>query len=186
MDNSLAVRGSILDVANGEDETTALLDAKLIIVCDRSGSMEIADADGRPRYAVEDEVVTSLQGRYPGKIALVPFADMAYLALDGRLPYPDGGTYLSNALNFIAPVVKLGIRACIICDGYPDDKEQSILVAQSMKGMLDCIFVGKVGSEGDKFMQRLAEAAGGTHQSNESVKELDGMVEMLLLKAGNE
>lgn len=184
-DNALVVKGSILDVAQGEDEATALMDARLILVCDRSGSMTTMDADGKARHEVEDEVVVSLQGKYPGQIALVPFNDITYMALDGRLPYPDGGTRLTNALAFIEPVVQLGVRACIICDGYPDDKEESIHIAERMRGKLDCIFVGKPNSAGDDFMKRLADVVGGTHQSNEATKELEGMVERLLLTDGN-
>lgn len=183
-DTALVVKGSILDVANGEDESMALMDARLILVCDRSSSMETSDVDGKARYKVEDEVVVSLQGKYPGQIALVPFSDIAYLALDGRLPFPDGSTNLVYALNMIEPVVQLGVRACIVSDGYPDSPEECLQMAKRMHGHIDCIFIGKPDSDGDKFMKRLADAVGGTHQSNDATKELEGMVEKLLLTDG--
>ena len=184
MNTALIVKGSLLDVSQGGDPTQALMEAKLILVCDRSGSMVESDADSKPRYAVEDEVVKDLQGKYAGQIAVVTFSDSAYMCLDGILPYPEGGTNMSGALRFVQPVVEAGIHAALISDGLPDDKEPVLYLAKQMKGFLDVVFIGKKGSEGDKFMKEVAKAAGGSHETNEATKMLSKTLTHLLLKAG--
>lgn len=185
MSTDMIVKGSLKDVSGDNDPTMALMEAKLILVCDRSGSMTTNDAsENRPRYTVEDEVVKELQEKYAGQIAIVSFSDMAYMCLNGVLPYPDGGTNMAGALRFVHPVVESGIHAVLVSDGEPDDKQEVIYIAKQMKGFLDVVFIGKKGSEGDKFLKEVAKASGGTHETNEATKMLSKTLTRLLLKAG--
>ena len=72
MSNSLIAIGSIQDVSKG-DTALALLNAKVALLCDRSSSM-LEEARGRKaRYEIEDDVVSKLQAKYPGQVALVAF-----------------------------------------------------------------------------------------------------------------
>ena len=183
----LVVKGSITDVTQGGDVALTLMDAKLVVICDRSASMEEGDAGGgKARYVVEDEVVTKLQGKYPGQIVLISFNDMAFIALDGRLPFPSGGTDMANAISMAVPLVESGLRAVLISDGEPNPSTEDRIFheAKRMNGKLDTIFVGKEHSKGDKFLKKLAQTAGGTHQVNEATKMLDQTLTVLLLKAG--
>jgi hypothetical protein len=184
MDAIVAV-GSILDVTEaGGDPAEVMMSARLALLCDRSASMSDRDADSRPKYQIEDEVVSSLQRRYRGQIVLVSFSTHARIELSGTLPTPNGMTNLAGALDRIRPIVDAGIRVCVISDGYPDDAEAALRVARSLKYRLDCIYIGRAGSEGDLFMQRLAAEVGGTHQVNEAAKSIENMIETLLLSAG--
>lgn len=185
MTDTALVVGSIQDVAKGGDTTLALMSATMVLVCDRSGSMGDYDSDARCKYKVEDDVVESLQKKHPGKVALIAFNDFSYLVLDGRLPSPEGGTNMALALELAYPMFEAGLSIVLISDGMPDDKESVFEWAKKMRGKLDTIFIGKVGSDGDQFMKKVAKIAGGTHQVNEATKHLTGMIETLLLKAGS-
>lgn len=181
--NELVVKGSLMDV--GGDPTMALMSAKIVLLCDRSISMFERDSDGEQRYIVQDGVVRDLQGKYAGQVAIVPFADTVYLSLNGTLPHPDGSTYMLNALRFVAPIVEAGIHVVLISDGEPTDSKEEILeIARLFAGFLDTVFVGRAGSEGDKFLSRVSEASQGEHETNEATRLLEKTLTRLLLKAG--
>lgn len=186
MDSIIAV-GSIMDVTDRDsDEIEALMNARLLLICDRSYSMKDRDPTGHQKYSVEDEVVATLQSKYRGQIALMPFNNFPYLALNGILPAPDGQTNLTAALEMALPLVSLDLRAVVISDGYPDDPQGALAIARGMKHRLDCIYIGEPGSQGDLFMQELAMEAEGSHQVNEATQLLEHMIEVLLLKSGED
>lgn len=181
--NELVVKGSIMDV--GGDPTMALMSAKIVLLCDRSISMVELDSDNKQRFVVQDKVVSDLQGKYHGQIAIVPFSDSAYLSLNGTLPRPDGSTFMLNALRFVQPIVEAGIHVVLISDGEPTDSKEEILeFAKLFAGFLDTVFVGRAGSEGDKFLRRVAEASQGDHETNEATRLLEKTLTRFLLKAG--
>jgi hypothetical protein len=175
--------------ATGKNETIALLQAKLLLICDRSASMAEQDAmHGKARYEVEDGVVLDLQSEHPGQIVIEAFAESAIVCLDGNLPYPNGGaTYIGNALKFAEKLMKNGMRAILITDGEASDDESAVLrAAEALRGRLDVIYVGPDRGVGRKFLQNIASAANGTFQKNklDNPKMLHDAVETLLLQAG--
>lgn len=185
MDTALVVKGSIKDVADGGDTTTAIMDARIVLICDRSTSMYERDMySTKSRYQAEDDIIISLQEKHAGQIALIGFSDSAWFELDGKFGEPHGETYITSALRLAQPLAECDIRCVLISDGEPSDPEDMILeLAKSFKGKLDTIFIGTQGSGGDRFLQKVATATYGTHQSNK-VDELMESLMPLLLKAG--
>lgn len=182
--------GSVQSVARGAGGTAlAMLRAKILLICDRSGSMTTADAmHGKQRYEIEDQVVDDLQKKYPGQIIIEAFADSAIICLDGKLPYPDGGaTIMSTAFGLAAEVMKSDMRAILITDGEATDSEGEVFTAmRPLVGRLDVVYVGSDHGAGQDFLNRLAKKAAGTFQENtlDSPKLLENTIEMLMLKPG--
>ena len=188
MSQSLVAKGSITNVAKSGDVAMALMDAKVLVVCDRSGSM-VADArSGKASYQLEDEIVARLQAKYPGQVALAAFNDVAWLCPDGVLPMPTGQTNMLDALRLAQPLADAGLKIIMVTDGEPSHSEQEVLdAAKLFRGKLDTIFVGPEVSMGRKFCKALALAAGGTH-SDANLKRDPALLEKnltrLLLAAG--
>lgn len=190
--NTSIVKGSIQDVAKPDHGgvALALLDAKIVLICDRSGSMEMSDAmGGKKRYEVEDKIVSDLQAKYPGQIVLEAFADSAILCLSGELPYPNGSsTMISYAFKLAADLIKVGMRAILITDGEATDDESEVLKAASpLKGKLDIVFVGPDLSPGRKMLDKISRVVGGTldHNDLKNPQLLFDTIEQKLLGAGN-
>ena len=181
-------RGSIQDVGKHGDMALALLDAKVVLLCDRSSSMLEIARSGKAAYEIEDEVVTKLQAKHQGQVALIAFADDAYLCLDGHLPYPNGNTNMLDAFTKAEPLASAGLRAILITDGMPSHDESEVIQhAQVFRGKMDCIFVGNELSGGADFLKRLAKSLKGSHSICDIGKEpklLEEQLETLLLKAG--
>ena len=180
-------KGSIKDVAGG-DVAIALMNAKIVLLCDRSSSMLEFARDGKCRAEIEDDIVAKFQAKHPGQIALVSFSDAAELREDGVLPYPGGGTTITSALNLAEPMVDIGMRAVLITDGEPGENEQMVIrSATRYKGRMDCIYVGPEVGRGGDFCDRLARAVGGTNTICDLNKEPELLAErlgQLLLIAG--
>ena len=182
---SLIVKGSIKDVAKTNDVALTILDAKVVILCDRSGSM-LGEAWGhRPRYELEDEIITKLQAKYAGQIVLVAFHDVAYVCLDGVLPPPQGNTNMLDAFRVAEPFHDAGLRVILISDGEPShDPAEVILAAQKFSGNMDAIFVGDELSPGKDFLKRLAKAVGGSSKvadlKNGTLALEEGLTQLLL------
>lgn len=191
MDNkALVVRGSIQDVAKSGDTALAITDAKIVLICDRSGSMAASDAmGGKTRAEIEDKIVADLQEKYPGQIVLEAFADSAILCLNGQLPYPDGSaTIMSTAFQLASTLVKVGMHAIILSDGEATDDEATVLkAAQPLTGKLDVVFIGPDIAPGRRFFEKLAKTTQGTFNHNDLKRDpklLKDTIETLLLKAG--
>lgn len=186
MNTSLVVKGSILDVSKGGDVALAMLDAKIVLICDRSSSMLDNAHQGKARFAVEDSIVERLQQKYPGQIILVSFNDEVGIHADGRLPHPNGTTDMASALNTAQPFIEAGLRGVLISDGEPNDKSTTLQVASGMRGKLDVVFVGDEGSDGASFLRQLAKSVGGAFDVNDlkNPKLLEERIERMLLKAG--
>lgn len=188
MDKSLIVKGSIKDVAKTNDTTLAVLDAKVVLLCDRSGSMTEEAWGHKPAFQLEDEVITKLQNKYPGQVVLVAFHDVAYTCLDGNLPPPMGSTNMLDALRVAEPLHDAGLRIILISDGCPShDENEVIRAAQKFTGNLETIFVGNEMSPGKDFLKRLSKAVGGSNQVADLKKGtqlLETRLNQLLLEAG--
>lgn len=180
--------GSILDVSKSRDTAVAMLNAKVLAVCDRSGSMTQLARGGKACYEIEDEVITKLQARHPGQVALMAFNDVAFLCLDGKLPLPNGNTNMLDALDRSQPFADMGLRIVFITDGEPShDKREVLDRAKNFRGKMDTIFVGPETSPGAEFLERLAKSVNGSHavcDLNKESKLLEQHLETLLLKAG--
>lgn len=188
MGNELVVKGSIRDVAQTGDVALALLNAKVALVCDRSGSMDEEARGGKARYQIEDDVVTRLQAKYPGQVALVAFSDTAYLCPDGILPSANGQTNMLDALRVAQPLADADLRIIIITDGEPSHGEDEVIdAARAFRGRLDTIYVGPEISSGHDFCRRLAAAAKGSHSAADLVRDpelLEQSLTRLMLSAG--
>lgn len=187
-DNKAIIKGSIMDVANG-NTALALLDAKLLIICDRSGSMTGHDAmGGKARYEVEDEIVRDLQAKYPGQVVLEAFGDSAILCLNGELPYPNSGsTVYSYALKLAQSLVKTGMRAVLISDGEASDSWDEIRrAAEPLRGALDIVFVGPDITPGRNLLDKLSAYVSGTLDYNDlqNQQKLFETLERKLLGSG--
>ncbi len=185
------VKGSIQDVTKTGNTALSILDAKLLVICDRSGSMEQHDAmNGKSRYEVEDEIVSNLQKKYPGQIVLIAFGDTAILCLDGNLPYPNSGsTMMTYAFKLAERFTTLGMKAVLITDGEATEDERAVLdAAKPFIGKLDTVLIGPDYAPGKKFLEKLAKYTKGTYNHNDlktNPKLLEKTLETLLLKAGS-
>ena len=110
MDKALIISGSIKDVAKNGDTALAMLNAKVALICDRSGSMADDGWGQKPCWVLEDEVIEKLQKKYAGQIVLIAFHDIAYLCLDGKLPLPQGNTNMLDAFRVAEPLADAGLR----------------------------------------------------------------------------
>lgn len=183
---NVPAKGSL--ATTGKNTALALLNAKAILVIDRSGSMEMRDAmGGRARYEVEDEAVANLQAEYPGQLIITAFADSAIICIDGNLPYPNGSsTILTNAFKLAARLRRGQMRVILLTDGEAQDSEQEILEsAKPLIGYLDIVYIGSDHGAGRGILGRLAKYASGTFQNSKiDTKLLENTVETLMLKSG--
>jgi hypothetical protein len=181
-------KGSIRDVAAGGDNALALLNAKVLVLCDRSGSMSQEARAGKTCYELEDDIVTRIQAKYPGQVALAAFADVAYLCPTGSLPPPGGNTNMLDALRVAEPLAAVGLRIIMVTDGEPSHDEAEVLqAAKALRGKMDCIFVGPELSAGAEFCKRLARSVGGSHSEADLTKGpelLEQNLTRLLLASG--
>lgn len=82
---------------------------------------------------------------------------------DMDVPEPRGGTFLHTAIQHVTDE---GLRhAVLITDGEPNYEQEAIDTAIRTGIKLDIIFVGDGGT--NRFLERLAEAVGGSYQDND-------------------
>ena len=182
------VPGSIQSVAKNGSVALAAVNAEVVLICDRSGSMAAEDAHGgRARYAVEDEAVENLQKKHPGKIVLIAFADLADMFPGGYLPPPNGSTNMIAGLEMAKPLIEAGLRGVLISDGEPNHPQEAVVAfARGIQGKLDTIYVGPEGGQGEKFLKQLAKSIKGssaTYSLKKPPAFLEkGLEQILLLK----
>ena len=188
MNHTLVATGSVGDVATKQNLSLAhaFVNVKIVVLCDRSGSMVECDAaGGKARFEVEDELVARLQKAHPGQLLLASFNDAGRVHTNGILPSPSGGTLLLAGLKMIQDYLVADVRAVLISDGEPYDDEKEILdyVRANLVHRLDCMFAGPEGSAGAKLMQRIAAAARGVAESDvldKRLPQLAARIELLL------
>lgn len=188
MNTQSIVKGSIQDVTKSGDIAISIINAKVVVLCDRSGSMSSEARGGRCSYEIEDDIIKRIQGRYQGQIILVAFNDVAFTCLHGNLPLPNGNTNMIDALDKAQPFADMGMRIILITDGQSSHPEAEVIQhAQQFHGKLDTIFVGPEMSPGADFLKRLASSVGGSNSICDLGKEsklLEERLETLMLKAG--
>ena len=186
MMNNQIILGSQSDIAKKQNISLAesFLNAEIIILFDNSGSMHANDAQGnRTRLDVAEEHLTNVQGKYPGKVALVAFADDVVYCPSGK-PLPCGGTTdLTSGLKFIQVADDCGLKIVVVSDGEPNDKKSALYVAGQFKSRIDVIFVGPEHDRygGRAFLQRLANVTSGQFFQANKPGMLADSVETLLL-----
>lgn len=188
MSRELVVKGSIQSVASGGDVALAMLDAKLLLICDISGSMQETTSSGLSKFQILKNITKKLQERHPGQVVVESFSDDAELNLDGVLPEPNGGTSMVAALEMASPMLEAGIVGVLMSDGEPTDGHDNVLsVARSISGKINPVFIGQEGSPGADFMRQLAKEIGTECRINDIALDdalLESTLTTLLLEAG--
>ncbi len=185
--NTQIVPGSLSDIATKSNTSIAesFMSADVIILVDVSGSMGARDAAaGQQRYSVACDELARLQRALPGKVAVVAFSDRAHFAPGGVPPFESGGTDLAGALRFVQVADGL-VKFVVISDGQPNDERAALDVARQFKSRIDVVFVGPEDdyAGGQRFLERLTAASGGTFITSDRAHELATKVERLLLSA---
>ncbi len=185
MKNQIVI-GSQQDIANKQNISLAesFLSAEIIILFDNSGSMNANDAPGnQTRLVCAEGHLTTLQGKHPGKVALVCFADRVEYAPSGKPVHVGIGTDLAAGLRFVQVADDCGLKIVVISDGEPNDKRDALYVAKQFKSRIDAVFVGPENDiyGGREFLQQLANATGGQFFQADQPGELLESVETLLL-----
>lgn len=165
-------QGSIEDVRRrqGLSLPEALMNAKLLVICDRSGSMDdyIEGVRGLRKIDKLREHLARLQRKYEGSVLVMQFDDYAEYKLGGVVDEPRGGTRMIPALELAREADKIVEKIAFLSDGSPGDAERDILnAARQLDHALDCIYIGEEGERGAIFMKQLASVKNGTY-SNES------------------
>jgi hypothetical protein len=96
-----------------------------------------------------------------------------------------GDTDLAKALDFAKVADVAGMRFIVISDGEPvshspDPAGSALKAARRFAGKIDCVYVGPPGGAGEQFLRQLAANSGGTFARDYQVKELAGIVTLLL------
>jgi Mg-chelatase subunit ChlD len=181
--NTSIVPGSIEDLAQKSNQSIAatFLTVDAVVLIDVSGSMAIEDARGdRSRYDVACEELANLQGRLPGKIAVVAFSSFPQFVPNGRPPFLDGGTDMAQAMNFVKPADGC-VKFILISDGEPNNEKKTLEAARSFQNYWDTIYIGpECDRRGADFLQKLAKATGGKCEVTGCVDRLADQITLML------
>ena len=187
--NSTAlVPGSLSAVAKREGQSLAetFLGVDAVMLVDVSASMEQRDSrDGMSRYQVALAELGKIQRSMPGRLGIVAFSTHPIFCPGGAPPMLAGYTDLAKALNFVKVADVAGMRFIVISDGEPasrspDPADSALKAARCFKGKIDCVYVGPPGGAGEQFLRQLAANSGGAFARDYQVKELAGIVTLLL------
>jgi hypothetical protein len=181
------VTGSLSDIMQKEDKTLAesFLSCDAILIVDTSSSMSANDAPGGlSRHDAAQHELTRLQKTLPGKLAVVAFSSDVQFCPSG-IPFRfDGGTNMAKALQFVKPADGCGVKLFLISDGEPNSKRDTLAVAKTFQTRINTIFIGPEDDYrgGRKFLQKLADATGGSFAQTAEVAMFANDVEQLLLR----
>lgn len=158
------VRGSLAAIATEQNmplaETWLSVDA--VILVDVSASMNGRDERNTTRLDEARHALENLQNNMSGKIALFTFSDNVTFVPNGYIAGVEGTTNLTKALQFIRAADNIpNMRFVLISDGEPDRPDSALAEARKFKNKIDVIFIGREGSHGQQFLERLAQATGG-------------------------
>lgn len=184
MNKIIIVPGSLADSAAKDNVSLAetFLSADAVILCDVSGSMEARDSrDGKSRFDVLKEELAHLQATKPGKLAVIAFSSWPVFEPGGEPVFLGGGTDLAGALRFAKVADVSDVQFYVISDGRPDDEADALAVARGYQGKIHCIYVGPEDGSGQKFLERLSQAAGGRFATAAQVVSLAATTERLML-----
>lgn len=175
---------SAISARSGGSLAESFVSSDVIVICDTSGSMASKDSrGGKSRYDVACEELAKLQANMPGKIAVLAFSSDVEFCPGGVPRYFGGGTALHRALKFAKVADVPGMRFIVISDGQPDDESAALREAQQYKARIDVIYVGPENDlvRGRDFLERLAQASGGTFVTAKCAELLAEKTERLLL-----
>lgn len=183
--NKSIVEGSQQDIAQKQNIPLAesFLSAEMVVIFDNSGSMGAHDAPmGQTRLDYAEKQLNGLQAKFPGKIALICFADRVEYSPGGFILSVGGSTDMKKALEFAKVADDCGLKIVLVSDGEPNDKRGTLAIAKTYQSKIDVIYVGpEYPAHGRKFLEDLALATGGNFFNPEKVGELESGVETLLL-----
>lgn len=173
------VQGSIASnmMKNNLTMAEAWLDVSVVVLMDVSGSMAVRDQVGDvTRFTVANQELSKVQEENPGRVAIIEFSTDVKFVPFGELSQPDGSTNVADALKFAQMMDKIGdIQFLLVSDGEPNDERAAMDVARTFKHKINTIFVGKEGGSGQRFLEDLSRATGGTF-SRKSIKQLSGSI----------
>lgn len=179
--------GSLSDISQQTSKPLAetLMHVDAILIVDTSGSMMSKDAPGgKMRHVAAADELRRLQQDMPGKIGVVAFSSEVKLCPSGVPERFNGGTDMAGALNFIKDFDDTGIKFVLISDGEPDSQSETLKVAHTFKSPISCCYIGpEDGHHGRRFLDKLANATGGTHIAAREIGMLAEPVMQLLLRA---
>ena len=187
MPNIVPIRGSLADYASGGDLVSAILNVKAIILLDASWSMDTIDWEDELEFKNMRRIdrakaeLNKIQALYPGQIALVSFASIPVFHADGIVSEPYGNTNMKDALRFIQVADGINdITFILISDGEPDNEAATLAVAYEFVNKINTVFIGPKGGGGEYFLQRIADATGGTYGVNYCGNLLSGTIIKML------
>jgi hypothetical protein len=190
MPNNSIVLGSLSSIAKRDNSSLAeaFMNVDIVVLCDTSSSMDINDVppDRRKRHDARDDALIRVQHDHPGKIAVVSFSDTAMICPTG-IPYRfDGMTNLAGGLRFVAEqFAGLAKLTIVISDGEPDSEGMAIAEAMKHPHPISCIYVGPEDNKKARhFLERLANARGGTYADSILTAMLPEKIERLMLSGG--
>lgn len=164
-----AIVGSMSDISNrqGISIEQAIANADVIVLLDVSYSMNAVDygAEGeeperKTRWNRACDQLALLQNKYQGRVMVFDFSDDVQWRMTGIPRKPRGGTLLAPALQKVLPFDDTDIRFFVISDGAPQDGYQALEIAALFKDPIYTIYIGHEEEEGNRYMQRLANAKG--------------------------
>lgn len=182
--NTSIVPGSLSQIAktSGASIAETFLGVDAIILIDVSGSMADRDArGGLSRHEVAAQELATLQGRLPGKLAVIAFSFAPVFCPSGVPVRQNGTTDLEAALRFVKIADDPTMRFIVISDGEPNSESGALAVAATFRGAIDTVYVGPESGSGSDFLRRLAAANHGRAVVAAKAQELAAHTERLLL-----
>lgn len=182
------VDGSLLSIVNSQNTSIAdaFMGVDAVAIVDVSGSMDAHDSRGsNTRYAVACEELSNLQKRMPGKFLVVAFSSDVVPCVGGVPVFQGGGTDMAKALRYVKQFDVAGMRFFLISDGEPNNENETLEVAKTFQGAIECVYVGPESDYGGRaFLRKLSEAVGSHFTVADRVMELAERVETLMLGSG--
>jgi len=183
--NGTIVKGSLSAIATEQNmplaETWLSVDA--VILVDVSGSMSMQDEYEKTRLQLAREALENLQNNMSGKIALFKFSDNVKFIPNGYIAGVEGATNLTGALRYIHMADAIpDMRFILISDGQPDRPISVLREARKFKNKIDVIYIGHEGGSGQKFLESLAAATGGSSKNIDAAM-IESTTAKLLLEA---
>lgn len=182
---SAIVKGSLSNIArkNNQPLAESFLNADVIVLLDDSGSMSVNDApNGLTRREAADNELKKLQANYPGKIALIAFADYPLFCPNGSVMPCGGSTDMVAALKFIKVADDCGLKLVLVSDGAPNDEDETLRIAATFTSKIDAIYIGRENGSGQHFLDRLMAVTGGKRFEADAPGMLGEGVNRLLLE----
>jgi len=180
------VKGSLADTSakNKTSLAETFIGCDAIILIDISGSMTSHDSrDNLSRYQAACEELAHLQATHPGRLAVIEFNNITQFVPGGKPGRPYGGTDLAGALKFAKLADVTGMVFFVISDGRPDSERDALDVAATIKAKIHTIYVGPEGDSGQRFLEKLANTAGGKFAVDHGAMKLAETTERLMLES---